>query len=165
MKLNMTKIAAAMILLGSVGAHAAVAPASVTTQAADLVFNQPAGAVTVVINPAHDLVAGNIAAATELAAFTVTPNDTTANIAVRWTPGSGTISNTPRFMTVQGKNDPKHSLAIGIDGRDLVAVDEGWYYTPTAGVFNDNIITTTAGAQNVAADTYPVSLDAGVWTA
>lgn len=167
MKLNMTKIAAAMVLLGSVGAHAAVKPSSVTTQTAALNFKTPAGEVTLTITPATDLTAGNHPDRFEVAALKAAPTDKTNSIAIRFTPTVGVVKNNNGVQTVSGANNASNKLTVSwsdpAGNSSSYDATSGYWHYAKAGEVNSNVV--LKGAQDIASDTYTVSMDAALYQA
>ena len=163
--INLTKIAAAMVLLGSVGVHAAVDPATLTSSSKDLVFAAEAGAVALVISPETNLNAGALAESAQVATFVATPTDLTARIAYRWTPSSGDVDPVhPRLATFSGTTST-NKIVLSLAPLDNIPApkDDGWFAVDNPGVLNGQI--TSGQAQTVAADTYNISMDAAIWTA
>ncbi|WP_337039606.1 hypothetical protein [Serratia marcescens] len=166
--INLTKIAAAMVLLGSVGAHAAVDPATQTTTPQNLVFAAESGAVALDISPEHNLVAGEVLGGKKLASVSITPTQSTDTIAIRFSPDSGVHVSFADTFRIKGTDDPNNTLTL-----QLTVDDENIWHTPNNS--SDWINALKPGAmstdintmldQTVAADTYNVSMDAAIWTA
>ncbi|HGM5835949.1 TPA: hypothetical protein ACKP36_004396 [Serratia marcescens] len=163
MKLNMTKIAAAMVLLGSVGAHAAVDPATMTTQSQPLVFTAPSDSVSLEINPVSDLKAGAYTTKTKVASIVVTPKKATDTVALRFSQAIGVEGTYPNTRVYNGLNaDNKLEVMFTVNNLNDLKT-EGWYDSKAAGVVNEDM--EIYGDQTIAADTYTVSMDAAIWTA
>lgn len=158
---------AVVALMGAAGAAQAAGPVSaVATGTADLVF-AASGTATVKITPVTGLLAGNIANGTKLAdaVFTASAGD----VAYRWTPGSGTITNNsngaPVIMEVTGAAGNKLIITPVDSGSSATTciTTAPWCVPTTVGTTTVNAVIQKYTTATVAPDTYPVSMDAVVW--
>ncbi|HGK4757401.1 TPA: hypothetical protein ACJ2XP_004761 [Enterobacter cloacae] len=165
MKKTMAALAV-VALMGAAGTALAAGPVSaVATGTADIVF-AASGTATVNITPVTGLMAGSVADKTKLADVAI---DVTAGApAWRWTPGSGTITNTTSIASneLTGKAGNKINVQLINSAADsTLDTASGWWVlnsTVTNKLHKDLLIVKNQTA-TVAPDTYPVSVDAVVW--
>lgn len=168
-KMNVTKIAAALALLGSMGAHAGTVT-SVQTATANIKFAEAAPAVAINLTAVDGLKAGDVPANTLIAHYTITPTNTADTVALRYTPGTATVDTTqPNEATLSGKTNGASKLNVylsGLEGANAVTFDaaSGFYHKNAAGALI-GAVATNSHQPNVAADTYVVSLDAAIYHA
>ncbi|HGM5835947.1 TPA: hypothetical protein ACKP36_004394 [Serratia marcescens] len=169
-KNHITQISAALVLFSFIGAtHAAVDVASVSTKPADLVFAAETGPVTLDIVPETNLVAGNIIAGALLASVSIAPAQETDTVAIKYSDSVGVINGLANERRLSGTNDTNHKLDVLLHiNANAWSFPEpptspGWLHAKTPGAMSLKI-TTDSYARYVAADTYFVSLDAGIWS-
>lgn len=136
----------------------------IQTATADITFKE-ANVLTFKITPVTDLTAGKKANHTPIASYSVTAQKS-AYLGVRWTPGSGIVGGNPLDQTIKltGKNNEKNTLTLEIEPGEISQVIEGGWQIEN---YTKNAIHGTvkiAGAQDVPADTYTLSMDASVFT-
>ncbi|EHX8485663.1 hypothetical protein MLF92_17200 [Escherichia coli] len=155
--------ASLLFVMGGVSAANAAAISSVATATADVTFAS-ASKATIVMTPKTDLQAGQVSRSTPVAEGqgSITGAPSGSKIAFRWTPGSGTISGFNN--QVSGKNDQSHKLALMFVAKGNTAIDNGWIVPHDVLTSMAFRLQTLADAE-VAADTYPLSVDAVVWGA
>ncbi|MGF7483710.1 hypothetical protein [Providencia sp. SP181] len=171
MKKAMQKTVLALVagsLMGIVGTAQAAGPvSSIVTAKADIVF-EATGTATAVITPKKGLLAGKYPHATVVAdaVFTASAGD----VAYRWTPGTGVISNSSnnqsaQFYETTGKGGNKLKLQVVDTGDYLTSGKENapWFVPVKIGQSTINATLETQGEQTIAPDSYPVSMDAVVW--
>ncbi|SFU20605.1 Saf-pilin pilus formation protein [Kosakonia arachidis] len=170
MQKKLLSIAMGFITLG-MASSASAAFIEQVTQTSTLTFSQPTSALNLVINPVAGLTAGAFQNGAQLANITVTQTASTDlnHIGLRWTPGiANQVVESSRQAVVLGDTSATNQLKAiisftGVAGSDVASPAGGPYYvtTPTVNTLNAQIL--TQGNQNIAADTYPISLDAAVY--
>ncbi len=167
MKMRKVTGTAALLALLAAGVGAAHAgPVSEVATATDKAVFAKAGSVTITVTPRTDLMAGTILQQTQLASVVIAASSPDDQLVYRWTPGVGTpFEGRADYWTYSGKNNPTHKLNVTmsggpsttIDGTDWFKVNKGKFSTALMTPYNDG------DSQNIAPDTYTVSLDAAVW--
>lgn len=168
MKKAMQKTVLALVtgsLMGIVGMAQAAGPvSSIVTAKADIVF-EATGTATAVITPKKGLLAGKYPHASLVAdaVFTASAGD----VAYRWTPGTGVISNnsagSPQLYETTGKGKNKLKLQVTDTGDYSTNGGSGWFVPVKIGQSTIKATLKTQDTQTIAPDSYPVSMDAVVW--
>lgn len=159
---------ALLVLSGSIGlAHAAnIDESNIASQRVELQFVAPL-TVNHSLDAVDNLTAGNVEDETPVANGTVTAADASSQVfAVRFSP------DMPGAEAVQGKQGvysiPGHTatntliLQLKPDLETSFDPAGGWLYA-NAAVASYNYTLVASGPQKVAADTYTVTMDAGIW--
>lgn len=131
----------------------------ILTQSADLVFKQNSK-LNLKLIPVQDLKAGINDEYKIVATFDITSSPP-VRIGVRWTPGVGEV-RVP-IVKIHGKNNPKNILELNFawGNYDYDNKDE-WHITRNLEErFGGSLV--IQGKQQVAADTYTVSMDASAF--
>lgn len=154
--------ASLLFVMGGVSAANAAAISAVATATADVTFAS-ASKATIVMTPKTGLQAGQVGRATLVAEGqgSITGAPSGSNIAFRWTPSSGVISGTN--IQVSGKNDRSHKLALTFTTEENMGYYNGWL-VPNRNLTSMAFRIVTQTEAEVAADTYPLSVDAVVWS-
>lgn len=155
------------VVLATTGlaAHAATV-SDITTAEADLVFAQNI-TLTHTLSPVSGLEAKAYAVGAAFAHGTVSASAGTPTLVVAATPNA-TQTITGDSIEVKGTNDATDVLKISLakdDGTALTGAADAsgrkWYTLAADGKYT----VANADATAVAADTYHVTIDAGIWTA
>ncbi|KAF1366568.1 hypothetical protein [Yokenella regensburgei] len=167
MKMRKVTGTAALLALLAAGVGAAHAgPVSEVATATDKAVFAKAGDVTITLTPRTDLMAGTIANKTVLGSLVIAASSPDDQLVWRWTPGVGTpFEGRPDYWTYSGKNDPTHKLNVTMnDGPDATIAGTDWFKV-SKGKFSTVLMTpyNKGTSQDIAPDTYTVSLDAAVW--
>lgn len=164
-------VLAAGILISIATPVCSAAVANTTTQTADVTFGKPAGKVGLSVIPEKlEARSGWTNTLGSAAVATVGVSATGDDVAaLRWSPGKEEIDGRyPTLATLHGRNDTKHVLPVGFltkgmgPGTSWKSGSDGWIYSDHKG--NSFIAITTIPGNDIVADTYTVSLDAGVYT-
>lgn len=150
----------ATLMLTSWGALATVS--GVTTATADVTVAAPMPPVQLNITPTSNLIAKMYPTESVIAQATLTSSGGTS--AIQWTSSVGTQGSAAGARTIVGKNNNSHKLALklSLPTENWSDVDDGWFKTTKTGGLAIKVL--TDGEQNIAADTYTISLDAGTYT-
>jgi len=134
----------------------------VITKSVDLTFRKPVK-ITFELKPEKHLTAGYVRGATPLASFHISTS-IPYQVGIRFTPGIGPIGVAAPILTVSGKDNPKNILKVMMVAAEFKnsSYSNGWMVTNSkVNVLNGRL--QMNGDQNVAADTYTISMDASAF--
>lgn len=166
MKIRKVTGTAALLAMLAVAGAAHAGPVSEVATAKDKAVFAKAGDVTITLTPRTDLMAGTIANKTVLASVVMAATSPDDQLVWRWTPGVGTpVEGHPDYLTYSGKNDSKHQLLVTMNSGPTDTIDGTDWFEVSKGKFSTELMTPYNGgnSQDIAPDTYTVSLDAAVW--
>ncbi|MGK0603404.1 hypothetical protein [Yokenella regensburgei] len=166
MKIRKVTGTAALLALLAVAGAAHAGPVSEVATATDKAVFAKAGTVTITLTPRTDLMAGTIVNKTVLGSLVLAASSPDDQLVWRWTPGVGTpFEGRPDYWTYSGKNDPTHKLNVTMNSGPSTTIDGTDWFDGGKGQYSTELMTPYNGgnSQDIAPDTYTVSLDAAVW--
>lgn len=173
MNKNVKSVSLSTALLLSPGwmtvAHATVL-SDVTTQTAEIIF-AATGTATISLTAKSGLIAGSYSQGQSIATGTATAS--AGSVSYRWTPGTGTVSDTgdgvDSLITVKGTDDTSHTVTLNLissgTGTEGGMIDggSGWIVPKTQGTKNISLDVQNYTTAIIQPDTYILSIDAAVW--
>lgn len=161
--------AIALLVLGSCGIAQAGVMSAINNGTADIIFGG-SGTASITITPVSGLLAGPAIAQTKVADGQVTSTGTGNNSAYRWNTSTGTITSSATgkgqdTVLVHGANNAANTVTFITSSNDSTPSpsDDSWFVSNAQDSTVNFIISTTAAAEDVQVDRYPVSMDAAIW--
>ncbi|HCR2979392.1 TPA: hypothetical protein ON189_004583 [Serratia marcescens] len=173
--IKIAAVAAAMSACTCASFSAGATVSQPTSATGDVVFGEVASPISLVITPVAGLAAGPYAAGTTVADVQLTMTGTAQRVATKWAAATGTLLDATwpsGQIRVASKENAGHTVILtsvlgeGVGQRFSEA--GGWTVSdsPVApGTYHWAIETSrNIGTQTVMAGTYPVTVDAGIYT-
>lgn len=163
---SLKSIVSAIITLSAfTGAAQAESFDSMTSATANIIFTQPVSPLSLSITPASGNLAGVVKSQYQVATYKLT-STLSSRIGVRFSPSAGTPGSSENIMTFTGKNNStnKASLEIIAPSGSSIVVDNNSFWVSKTNVSDFSGTIKTHGSQTIKPDTYPISMDAVVYT-
>lgn len=167
---NVFRLVLASSILASAGAHAAgVDASSVSSRDFNLTVFAVLPSVSITLTPSDYVRSGALAADTTIATAIVQASGDFdmghQRMAIRWSP-SQTDVLTPTEAKLHGTSNNNNVIIANLSAQKGILEDieaDGWLNFTTAGKDQEAYVK-SSGTQTVAADTYKIYLDAGVYS-